>query len=330
MRRGFTLVELLVSMAMLSVVSVYLTQMLVQQNRAYSVVDQITEIQNNTRAIASLMEQEARGTGLMVPESAAVCGIDQSNGPDLLYLTDSDAMRFESAGAGVAGPGSGYGAQVVGALALGIGTVTAVVDDVVIDGGAYYDTTGDGVTDADFQLNGGAIIVDASNAERGSACGVVRAVDTVGKRLTIDVESTLAAGAGGSLVIVPAHRYALSAQGQLTRNGVVLAEDVEDLQFALFYDDDGDGVMDAANLEYPGGVNATGAGPLYVSGDWNNEELREIRFGFVVRSRMEDLNGPRGTFQVLEGTNRQPVAGVDGFRRRAYTAVVRPRNVGRF
>src|SRR3990172_10787723 len=96
-RNGFTLTEMLVSLAVLSVVSVYLTQMLIQQNRAYTVVDQVSEIQNNTRAIASLIEQEARGTALMVPEAAAVCGIDRTNASDLLYLTDSDALRFNNA-----------------------------------------------------------------------------------------------------------------------------------------------------------------------------------------------------------------------------------------
>jgi hypothetical protein len=60
---------------------------------------------------------------------------------------------------------------------------------------------------------------------------------------------------------------------------------------------------------------------------WDNRELREVRFNFVVRSAMPDPNLPGAVFQALE--NRvAPAGGPDGFRRRAFTAAVRTRNVG--
>ena len=43
---------------------------------------------------------------------------------------------------------------------------------------------------------------------------------------------------------MPGHVYQVNGQSQLLRNGVILAEDVEDLQFALFFDVDDDGVTD--------------------------------------------------------------------------------------
>ncbi len=45
-----------------------------------------------------------------------------------------------------------------------------------------------------------------------------------------------------------------------------------------------------------------------------------------MRSRRPDPNLNGATFQVRE--NRAPIAGTDGFRRRAFTAEVRPRNIG--
>ena len=91
-RSGFTLIELMVAMAILLVVVAYLTEMLTRQGRAYTVVDQVTEAQQNLRAIADLLEREVRVTGFMVPEGAAVCGVDQTNGSDVLFVSDADAL----------------------------------------------------------------------------------------------------------------------------------------------------------------------------------------------------------------------------------------------
>ena len=38
------------------------------------------------------MERDLRMTGFMVPEGGAVCAIDSTNGSDVLYVTDSDAI----------------------------------------------------------------------------------------------------------------------------------------------------------------------------------------------------------------------------------------------
>jgi prepilin-type N-terminal cleavage/methylation domain-containing protein len=330
-RDGFTLTELLISIAVLAVVSIFLTQMLIQQNRAYSVVDQVSEIQNNVRAIAQLMEHEARTTGMMVPEGAALCGVDEQANSDVLFVTDSDALRYDVGATPVAG-GTGYGAEILAGFDGG-GSDTLNLDSVVLDGDPFYDTNGDGAADSDFQIGQAAIVADANQPQRGAACGRVTEVDAGGNSITVDFgdgSGPLGAGAGLPLLVaVPAHRYAVrtapSGVDQLLRDGIVLADDVEDLQFAAFFDLDDDGVMDGENLEYPGATN----GADYVASGWNNERLREIRFGFVVRTRLPDEQGPESRFQVVDGTNRQAVAAVDGFRRRVYSAVVRPRNIGR-
>ena len=113
---------------------------------------------------------------------------------------------------------------------------------------------------------------------------------------------------------MPAHRYSVNLQNQLMRDDLVLADDVEDLQLAYFFDSvTADNEVDSDALEYPGTVD----GNVYASTDWDNSELREIRFSFVVRTRLTDPNLPGAVPQPLE--NHVPAAVADGFRRRVLT-----------
>ena len=169
-RAGFTLTELMVAMAMLLVV-VTLTQTFVVQHRTYVVVDQVSEAQQNLRAVAWLLERDVRMAGFMVAEAAAACALDNTNAADALYVSDSDAID-------PTGPVSpGAGAEVSSGYSGGAGLKTLSVDEGSTAGrrhGAFYDTDGDGAKDADFRVNGGAILVDIANSNRGRACGVVR------------------------------------------------------------------------------------------------------------------------------------------------------------
>lgn len=332
-RQGFTLPELLISIAILSILSIYLTQMLTQQNQAYTVVDQVTEVQNNMRAIASLLERETRVTGMLAPEGAAVCGQDNTNGPDIYYVTDNQALTFANE------VRYDLGAEITSGTPGTGSNVTLTLAEMTLDGAPFYDNTGDAVGDSDFVAGAGVIVADRNNPGRGVMCGVIRAdvpngVDPAvipGPPGLLRVDFSLGGGALSSplpgspvaqLVAVPAHVYQVNGTNQLVRNGVVLAEDVEDLQFALFYDRDGNGSVTSEALEYPG----SDAGTQYQSGSWDNEDLREIRFNVVVRARAADPKLQNAEFQATE--NRAPVAGTDGFRRRVYSSAVRPRNVG--
>lgn len=358
--RGFTLIELLVSVAVLAVVMVYLTDMLIRQGRAYAVVDQVSEVQQNLRAIADLLEREARATGFMVPEAGAICGIDNTDRSDVLFLTDTNAIdpadqNTLNLGVPITAGYTGTGVDVL-SLAGPVGNPTTV-EDV-----PFYDNDNNGVADSDFLANaalglrGGVIVIDRSNPAAGASCGVVTAVGA--GTITVDFNVAVGGGVqlapaptaipgGGDLVAIPAHWYAVvppaasgAAAPQLWRNNLVLAEDVEDLQFALFYDVDGDGQVtgNAAGpleparsaAEYPGSANP---GVQYLSNAWDNTQLREIRINFVVRTRDEDTdvrlnpNFAMGAFQATE--NRVAPAGApDGFRRRVHVLTVRPRNVG--
>ena len=182
------------------------------------------------------------------------------------------------------------------------------------------------------------IVADRSDPSRGVACGIVTNVNPGGKSIRVDFTSNgasptgtaLAAGGGlPDLVAVPAHVYTV-VNNQLLRDGMVLADDVEDLQIAFFYDVDQDGMVDSEAAEYPGSAG----GQIYQSGsgNWDNSDLLEIRVSVVVRTRTQDadvVQNPamaQGQWQATE--NRVAPGGFDGFRRRVHTATVRPRNVG--
>lgn len=313
-RLGFTLTEMLVSLAVLGIVTGYVTWVLGRQGHSYQVVDQVTETQQSLRGISDLMAREARVTGFLVPQAAAFCGQDNLNKPDVLYVTDADPIN----------PGAGELGVEVNSGFDGDGTDTLTLQNVVLDGVPFYDTDADGVADSDFAVGGGVIVAAKNDASRGTSCGVVTAVMPP-NRISVDY-GTLGGEAittGGTLIAVPAHVYSVNANNQLVRDGMVLTSGVEDLQFALFYDVDDDSVLDTG-AEDPGSSDYNGE---YESDKWNNDELREIRVNVVARSRNADPEWTQGRFQTTE--NRLlPAGGPDGFRRRVFTASVRPRNVG--
>ena len=366
--RGFSLIELVVSMAVLGVITFFLTEMLVRSSRTYTVVDDVTETQQNLRAVTNLLEREIRATGFLVPEGAAICGYDTGgagtpdDGPDVLYVSDADALDP----AGVTSLTT-QAADVLGGFGDGDGVEALQLSSLVVDANPFYDLDGDGVADSDFLYtttparNGGLIVVDRNNPSAGAACGVITDIDTGTNTVTVDFNVATApnAPAGGAapngtplgagatdLVAVPAHVYWINpgaggAPPQLVRDGMVLASDVEDLQLALFYDVDDDGVVDGLDpdftpppthsaTEYPGSAADNSE---YEPGSWDNSELREVRVTVVARTRSEDPNvlaNPNLANSVSPGfENRAPGAAADGYRRRAVTLTVQPRNVDR-
>lgn len=322
--QGFTLTEMMVAVGILAFVVTAVMQTFVVQNRAYTVVGQTVEAQQNLRAIGFLMERDARMSGFMVPEGAAACGIDLPNAPDSLWLTDSDAIDPTNQ------VRAQLGATVASGYSPGTGSSRSlVVDSSVIDGVPFYDTDGDNLPDADFQIGGGAIFLDADAPGAGLACGTVMQVFP--NRVVVIFETSIPTPpTSHRRLLVPAHLYTVNDPGfggapTLTRDGQLLATDVEDLQVSFFFDRDRDGLVD--NADQPGGENPGAAGSdLYAAAGENHSTLRELRINLVVRTRDDDQESDSGLPQATE--NRAAVAVTDGFRRRVHTTTVRLRNVG--
>lgn len=326
-RAGFTLTEVMVSLAIMGMVMVYLMQSVASQHRTYVVMDEVGEAQQNLRAIADLLESEIRTAGFMVPEHAAVCGQDATNTSDVLFVSDAGAIdptgqKKADLGADFVGTPSNVG--------TGSGTSIALTT-LVLDGSGAYDSDGNGTRDSDFQCDGGSctgsgvraggvIVVDKANPGRGVACGSIERI--AGNTVTANMLNSLGAGMPNTpeLRAIPAHVYRIDANRQLLRDNLVLAGDVEDLQIAWFFDLNNNGKVD------PGEYRGIGGGTSYAAGAVDATFLREVRANVVVRTHDADARLDGTLFQTTE--NRQPIAGEDGFRRRVLTTTVRLRNVG--
>ena len=296
--RGFSLVELLVAVALMALVVMWLTQTFTVQHRTYMVVDQVTESQQNSLVIAGLMEQEIRAAGFLVPENLAVCGVDNTNAPDLLVVSAADLIDP----AGVDHPDVALSldasSQGFNEGDGGIGETLHVADRVLPDGDGvgFFDADSNGVNDIDFWQGMGVIAYDSANLSRGAACG--RITDPVPNGspgssvdLVVDWIATMDGGSSGwtSIRVIPAHIYEVDGANNLVRDGMVLAPDVEDLQVSYFFDRDGDGQVAGDGSESPGsagnGVFDYAAPP---AGGWQGADLRVVHVSVVVRTRDPD------------------------------------------
>jgi hypothetical protein len=269
--------------------------------------------------------------GFMVPNAVSVCGIDSTVASDELFVSETEPIVPDSS------PAGNLGARVSSFWPTGNATPTPFVlmldsttSDLDGDGSFFYDNDTNGTPEADFRVGGGFILGDLANPHRGTACGTVTAASATqisiiqtGGNLIPHVPLS---DAMEEIVIVPAAHYAIDsafATGRLERNGDLLAQGVDDLQVSYFFDVDGDDVIDAPLAEEPG----TLAGAVYNGANWDNTQLREVRFSLVVRTRATDPDFTNGNFVVFE--NRvAPGGGPDGFRRRVISSAVRPRNIG--
>ncbi len=333
---GFTLIELMVALALSSIIVLAAMATFQMQNDTYTVVDQTTEVQQNMRAIADLIERDARSTAMGLPEEVAACGVDSQNAADVVFVTDSTAIvPFDAAGnlaenqpvfAEINNPGA--------ALTTGAGQVLAldriILEQNVVPPQAAYNGN------ADFQVNGGVIVANTDQPSQGNACGIITAVSPVAPfSITVDFLTPNAVPwtPGQQLAAVPAHVYQIVVVNNvsvLQRNGTLLASDVEDLQAVWFVDENQDGIRD------PGEMLGAAGEPNYASvgaaGITDYRRLREMRINVVVRTRDSGPGSNSGSFiqagmQAMENRNFVLVPN-DGFLRRVHTTTVRLRNVG--
>jgi len=340
-RSGFSLVELLVATAVLGIVSVYLMETFATTKRTYTVVEQVSEAQQNLRVVAELLERDLRLAGYLVPEHAAVCGVDSTSGSDSLFVSNADALRVQNDLFGVdpALLGGDLGASIAG---IGPGSTIGGTGQNLVVTQRWLDVAADGT---DFGVGSGVIVVDRNDEGGRAACGTVTGLVEgaagfpSGATITVDF-ATATMGPLGSpldLVAVPAHVYTIAAPdvangipSQLLRNGVLLANDVEDLQVEYFFDLDDDHVLDAG--EYLGDLGQAvgdGVSVPYDATANNGREIRQVRISLVTATREDDPN-PDGIMMPQQRMGNRAagtVAAPDRRRRRAYTATVRLRNV---
>lgn len=322
---GFSIIELFVALGAMSVVIVMALGAFTYQHQTYLVIEGVSEAQQNSRAIVSLIERDLRNAGFMVAPEAAVCGVDNTGAPDMLFVSDADAiLPIDELPTTMAGTNLGsLVSSTVGSVNPAT-QITFTVDDITIDDNETYDLNGDGTNDSDFQVGGGAILVDLTNPGRGVACGIVDSVPS-GTSVQVTFNSGLSSISPNpsDYRLVPAHVYEVIAgtPNRLERDGEIIAKDVEDFQLAWFYDDDGSGESNGTEIR---GVTGTAYDTTLVDGN----DLREVRINLVMSTRADDPRSDNaGTGQVLENRTSASVSGDDGRRRRVSTSTVRIRNL---
>ena len=322
-RAGFTLIEMTTVVAIFGLVAVYVGRILTVNERAYHTVENTSESQQNLRVFGELIEDDVRHAGMMVSRNSGVCGRDFTNAPDVLYVSDAAAIDPQDdatpyAGASITAPAGTTNLTAGSSVTL---TLSSLIVETTAPSRPAYDLDNNGSADSDFRLNGGVIVYDSATPGRGNACGRITAINVGTKQVTVLGAAAMTAGAGTTLVVVPANEYRLNGT-QLLWNNIALADGIEDFQVAYVFDIDGDNVID-------GNTDKRGFGEAgqsnFTSSELAGSLMRELEIAVVSRARIADPTFTSGRPQAL--FNRTPITTADGFRGRAFQTRVLLRNL---
>ena len=335
---GYSLIEIMIATAILGIVMFGLVATFTANQKTHVTVDQVTVTQQNLRVVAEIIESDLRMSGYMVPGHAAVCVGDSGTGPDTLYVSDSDAIlsvaEIQSQDSGLLGRELGVPVTNLSAgTSVGGAGMTLVLSERWVD----VDSGGD------FGVGAGVMVVDRNDSEGRVVCGTItNLTDSAGDGVTLVVDFDTAAvtfnsGSTTEIAAIPAHVYRVIEPGggmvdryQLRRNGVLVANDVEDMQFVLFFDIDDDGVVESGEVEGDDGSTVgDGIGIAHSPASADGRNLKQVRLNLVMSTEREDPDQRAPLSQPQVTGNRDPgsVAAPDRKKRRVYQSTIRLRNV---
>jgi len=359
---GFTLIEMMISAFILALITVYMTSALLQQSRGYEVVDDVAEAQQAERAIGDLMERDVLASGMLVAAGGVIAGVDNATAAtpgsfatDVLCVTDPGAIQNPTIESN-----ADLGIEVINGY-TGSNTDTLTLASPSLDGAPSYDNSNpaNGSLDSDFYFSpgsgqAGGLIITHPDPAQGAQCGLI--TDVAGNQVRVNWQINFngqnLVSPGGETPIntvgvrplaIPAHIYfiqpgVVGRAPRLIRDGLLLADDVEDLQVAYFHDDVGlvpNGTCDAN--EWSGGDCPTAGLQGYNAYDSSAKDnclLRAVRFNLVVRTADQDTvvaqNAALAQNAFIRTENAPARLGLDGFRRRVFSRTVIPRNSALF
>jgi prepilin-type N-terminal cleavage/methylation domain-containing protein len=298
-RAGYTLIELLVAIAVLAVLTAQLFVVFSTQKKVYVTNERVLDVQEDARLVMDLLVNEARMAGYMVPEVAGISSRDGGNAPDVLCISDPALLDEDE----VRQATSRFPrARITGFVGQDIVTL-ATLADLDIDANGSVDFTDDPPM--------GIVIADGNR----SHCATVTGVDTTNGQVTFDPEITdTSLFVVGNVRVAPAVIYEVGAGG-LTRNGLPISSEVEDLQVEYGVDVDADGVME---------TNVSAEWPLDDLDSVDSSRIRTVRLTVVTRTAQDDItyDGPG-----RPASANHAAGAPDGFRRRRFVASVLPRNL---
>ncbi len=330
---GFSLIELLVAVAVFGLITAQLLVVFSNQKRVYTSNERALDAQEQTRLTLELISFDTRMGGFMVPQWSAVSSVDGgADGPDRFCVSDASYFDFS----GAPSPLDTKTRPFEGAEVTSVSSGSVTVLSLDIDGSApVIDFLAPSAPGAG---NGGGIIVSSPTetfcARITQIAGNVISFDDHDMADLVEFgDATAYVTLGPELRAVPAQVYELDpdpAVLELNRNGLLLASGIEDLQVEYWLDNAGtpNGVQDADD-EFP--VNTLndpdppgGAIPADMS------LVRRVRISVLARTeREESQDAAHG--RLLGGrpalANRDPSPDADRFRRRSFSASILPRNL---
>lgn len=294
-QKGFSITELMITLVITSIVVSQLLGMLISQLQVHNAHSRAVDAQEDARLVSDIILQNVRMAGYMIPAIAGVSSIDGGNSAaDTLCVSDTSILSETKVNEATSIFDRASLAADLGSGDTDVGLVPAEMD-----------VDGDG--DVDFTVGQGIII------SNGIATHCARITSISGG----DVDF-LPANASGVVIpaanarAVPALIYQLTPAG-LTLNGMLLSDQVEDMQIEFAVDANGDGSIGAG--EFPiHDLNAST--PSLVKG---------LRLSVMTRTVTEDPNFTGAGRQMV--ANRAAAGAADNFRRRVVVVNAALRNL---
>lgn len=328
---GFTLLELLIAVTVLVIVTSQLFMVFSSQKRTFHANQRVLDVQEDARLVLDLIAFDARQAGFMVPRAVGVSSEDGGNAAaDRFCISDPSYFAEPVVGTPTVLDSRSEHFTTTAITSYSTSQITVATADV--DGSAAFDGSG---PDDFGGTTRGIIISDG----RQSLCALIQA-DSDGDPTTIQIDRDPDWGAGGlnfdgnpAVRAAPAVIYELNpATNTLTRNGMTLANSVEDFQVEYWVDNrtrNGaiDGAPSDANTEFP--IHDLNADPGWAM---DTSRVRRVRVSVITRTDMREVN-PDGTEKItgMSGrpalANRNAAAAPDGFQRRRFVATVMPKNL---
>lgn len=297
-KRGFSIIELMIAMVILGVVTTGVLGVFSSQQQGYIGQKRMLDAQGDARLVGDMIFADVRMAGFMIPTIAGITtGDGGTTGSDRLCVSDSTIMDEAILEDATVRFGGGSFTNDLGA---GDGRITISA--------AERDLDGDG--NEDFSAGSGIIIADGTK----SHCARITSISSGKLNFAPDTPTGFAAPSATG-VAVPAIVYELSGTN-LTRNGLLLSPQVEDLQIEFWVDVNGDGVMDMP-----------AEAPIHDLDGYDTRQIRAVRLYVLARTTIEDQD------LAAVGTPRPAVANhaaasvSDAFRRRLVWVTAAPRNM---
>ena len=327
-QQGFTILELLVTVAIMGLLGVAVASSVEGQKRFYNTNERTIEAQEDARLVLDLIKQDTRMAGFMIPPVAAIASADGGAGaPDRLCVSDPTYFDLPTAANPITDVSfqieryqTSNGSQVQGVSNVQVQLPSLDIDDVTVIGGQP--------ATPDFTVGNGIIVSNGTRSHCAAVVSLFQNAPPTPSSVTFfpPPDSGVLADFTSNLTAVravPAIIYQVNQvpgvngnppQFNLTRNGQQMSSTIEDLQ-----------------VEYWAPTTPAGA-PVHDLNDGatgiNPATISRVRLTVVSRSTQQDV----ATSSKNQGGYLPPLANrvagpPDAFQRRIFTATVMPRNI---